>query len=81
MELCAVINLDTMHTFTTLLPGAVASFVDNEPSPILALLPTEADCREANCRDYMVSDIEPVFAASPALRGRDLSTPRKASAT
>lgn len=50
--------------FTTLLTGALASFVANEPAPILALLPTEADCR-----DYMVSDIEPIFEATPALRG------------
>lgn len=45
--------------FTTLLTSAVASFVANEPSPILCLLPAESDCR-----DYMVSDIEPIFAAS-----------------
>ena len=38
--------------FTTLLTGALASFVANDPSPILCLLPTEADCR-----DYMVSEI------------------------
>ena len=44
--------------FTSLLTGA------NEPAPILCLLPTEADCR-----DYMVSDLEPTFQASPALRG------------
>jgi len=50
--------------FTTLLTGAMASFVANEPAPILALLPTEADCR-----DYVVSDIEPIFDATPALRG------------
>ncbi len=50
--------------FTTLLTGALASFVANEPAPILALLPTEADCR-----DYVVSDLEPVFEATPALRG------------
>ncbi len=50
--------------FTTLLSGAVASFVANEPSPILALLPTEADCR-----DYVVSDLEPIFDATPTLRG------------
>jgi phage terminase large subunit GpA-like protein len=50
--------------FTTLLTGAIGSFVANEPSPILALLPTEADAR-----DYVVSDIEPIFAASPTLRG------------
>lgn len=48
--------------FTTLLTSAVASFVANEPSPILCLLPAEADCR-----DYMVSDVEPIFAASPAV--------------
>lgn len=50
--------------FTTLLTGALASYVANEPSPILALLPTEADCR-----DYVVSDLEPIFGATPALRG------------
>ena len=50
--------------FTTLLTGAIGSYVANEPAPILALLPTEADCR-----DYVVSDIEPIFAATPALRG------------
>lgn len=48
--------------FTTLLTSAVASFVANEPAPILCLLPAEADCR-----DYVVSDLEPVFAASPVV--------------
>ena len=48
--------------FTTLLTSAIASFVANDPSPILAVLPTEDDCR-----DYLVSDIEPIFSASPAL--------------
>jgi len=50
--------------FTTLLTGAIGSYTANEPAPILVLLPTEADAR-----DYVVSDIEPIFAASPALRG------------
>ncbi|WP_029074403.1 phage terminase large subunit family protein [Kaistia adipata] len=50
--------------FTTLLTSAMASFCSNDPSPILSLLPTEADCR-----DYMVSDVEPIFDASPALNG------------
>lgn len=50
--------------FTTLLTGALASYVANEPAPILALLPTEADCR-----DYTVSDLEPIFDATHALRG------------
>lgn len=48
--------------FTTLLSSAVASFVANDPAPILCLLPAESDCR-----DYVVSDIEPIFAASPAV--------------
>ncbi|CAA2104960.1 hypothetical protein MBUL_02956 [Methylobacterium bullatum] len=50
--------------FTTLLSGALASFVANEPSPILVLLPTESDCR-----DYVVSDLEPIFEATPVLNG------------
>lgn len=48
--------------FTTLLTSAVASFVANEPAPILFVLPAEADCR-----DYMVSDVEPIFEASPVV--------------
>jgi phage terminase large subunit GpA-like protein len=50
--------------FTTLLTGAIGSFVANDPAPILVLLPTEADAR-----DYMVSDIEPIFSASPTING------------
>jgi phage terminase large subunit GpA-like protein len=50
--------------FTTLLIGAIGSFVANEPCPVLVLLPTEADAR-----DYTVSDIEPIFQVSPLLRG------------
>jgi phage terminase large subunit GpA-like protein len=49
--------------FTTLLTGTIGAFIANEPSPLLVLLPTEADCR-----DYVVSDVEPIFAATPALR-------------
>ncbi len=48
---------------STLLTATIASYVANEPSAILALLPTEADAR-----DYVVSDLEPIFAASPELR-------------
>lgn len=50
--------------FTTLLTGAEASFVANDPCPVLCLLPTEADAR-----DYVVSDLEPIFAATPAVAG------------
>lgn len=50
--------------FTMLLSAAVAHFVANDPAPILLLQPTEADAR-----DYVVSDLEPIFEATPALRG------------
>lgn len=50
--------------FITIQSGALAGFIDNDSAPILCLLPTEADDR-----DYMVSDIEPIFAASTALAG------------
>lgn len=49
---------------TTLLTGTIANYAINEPSPIMLLLPAEADCR-----DYVVSDLEPIFNATPALRG------------
>lgn len=47
---------------STLLAAAVASFIANEPAPIMLLLPTQDDCR-----DVLVSDLEPIFAASPAI--------------
>ncbi|PZX14602.1 phage terminase large subunit family protein [Celeribacter halophilus] len=46
--------------YSMLLASTVASFVSNDPAPILALLPTEADAR-----DFVVSDLEPTFSASP----------------
>lgn len=51
--------------YTTLLTGMIASYVANDPAQILVVLPTDDDCR-----DYVVSEVEPVFAASPTLRGR-----------
>jgi phage terminase large subunit GpA-like protein len=51
--------------FTTLLTGAVASFVANDPAPIIVLQPTEDDAR-----DYIVSDLEPIFGASPTVQGQ-----------
>ena len=47
---------------STLLTATVGNYVANDPAPILLLLPTEADCR-----DYTVSDLEPIFAATPVL--------------
>lgn len=50
--------------FSFLLASAVASYVKNDPSRILLYLPTEAACR-----DFMINDLDPMFDASPALRG------------
>ena len=58
--------------FTCLLTSAIAYHVVQDPAPILCLLPTEADCR-----DFLVSDVEPLFEASPRLQGR-LPTPTTA---
>jgi phage terminase large subunit GpA-like protein len=48
---------------STMLASAIGHFIVNDPTSILLLLPTEADAR-----DVVVSDIEPIFAATPALR-------------
>ena len=50
--------------YSMLLTATLASYVANEPAPILALLPTESDAR-----DFVVSDLEPTFEATPVLRG------------
>ena len=50
--------------YTTLLTGATASYIANEPAPILTLLPTDD-----SCRTYIVSDLEPIFDASPVVSG------------
>lgn len=50
--------------YTAFLTGTLAAFVANQPSPILAVLPTQDDTR-----DYAVTDIEQTFEASPDLRG------------
>jgi phage terminase large subunit GpA-like protein len=50
--------------FTTLLVGGIASFVANDPCPVLVLMPTESDAR-----GIVVDEIEPTFAATPAVAG------------
>jgi len=50
--------------YTTILVGAIAGHVVNEPAPIMVLLPTEADGR-----NFVVSDLEPIFDASPVVSG------------
>lgn len=44
---------------TTLLTAAIAHFVENDPCPVLCLLPTET-----MCRNYVISDLEPLFETS-----------------
>jgi phage terminase large subunit GpA-like protein len=51
--------------FTTLPTDAMASFCSNDPGTDSGMRPIEADCR-----DYVVSDIEPIFVASPILSNR-----------
>lgn len=50
--------------FSSLVTAALASYVANQPCPVLAVLPTLDDAR-----DYAVGDVEGTFDASPALRG------------
>jgi phage terminase large subunit GpA-like protein len=50
--------------FTSLLIGVLAHHVVNDPCPVLCVLPVESDSR-----DFIASDLEPIFNASPSLRG------------
>lgn len=50
--------------FTTLLMGAVGHYASNDPCPVILLMPTEDDAR-----GIVVDDLEPLFAATPALAG------------
>lgn len=50
--------------YSTLLIGAIGHFAANDPAPILVVLPTEDDARR-----LVVDDLEPIFDASPALKG------------
>ncbi|PHR23274.1 MAG: terminase [Hoeflea sp.] len=50
--------------YTTLLVGLLGSHIANEPAPVLFVLPTEDDCR-----NFVVSNVEPTFEASPCLAG------------
>ena len=49
--------------FSTVVTAAIGHFVVNDPAQILCILPTKSDCR-----DYTISDIDPIFRASPVLR-------------
>lgn len=50
--------------YTTILVSAIAGYVVNEPAPIMVLLPTDD-----SCRSFVVSDLEPIFEASPVVAG------------
>lgn len=49
--------------FSTLITATIGAYCVNDPCPLIVYLPTEDDCR-----DYVVSDLEPIFEATPALR-------------
>lgn len=51
--------------YSTLLVGMIGAYVHNEPAPVLCVLPTESDARA-----FVVDSIEPIFAATPVLRGK-----------
>ncbi len=55
--------------FSSLLTAAIGYLCIERPSSILYLLPTEADCR-----GFVVDDIEPMFDSTPILQGK-LSSP------
>jgi phage terminase large subunit GpA-like protein len=50
--------------YTTILNGAIAHFVVNDPSLILVYLPNDD-----MARSFVISDMEPTFEDSPALKG------------
>lgn len=50
--------------YSTLLLAAIAYYIQNDPTSILAVLPTEDDVRS-----FVVTQLEPALAASPGLRG------------
>jgi phage terminase large subunit GpA-like protein len=50
--------------FSVLVAAAIGHFTTNDPLPVICLLPVESDCR-----DFVASDREPLFEASPALAG------------
>lgn len=47
---------------TTLMVGALASYVVNDPAPVLFVLPTEDDAKT-----FVTANVEPTFSASAAL--------------
>ncbi|GGD12001.1 terminase [Aureimonas glaciei] len=49
--------------YSQLLVAAIGHYVTNDPSPVLVVLPADADCRT-----FMTGSIEPTFAESPSLR-------------
>lgn len=50
--------------YSQLLAAALGHYAVNDPAPILTVLPADDDCRT-----LMVGSVEPMFDASPALRG------------
>jgi phage terminase large subunit GpA-like protein len=53
-----------MSGYSTLLVAAVASYVANDPAPIICLVPTQDDAR-----NFVVHTLEPVAETTPVLAG------------
>lgn len=51
--------------YSTLLVATIGAHVHNDPAPVLCVLPTESDARA-----FVVDSIEPIFEATPVLRGK-----------
>ncbi|MCE0742907.1 phage terminase large subunit family protein [Acetobacter sicerae] len=63
IERCTLVK-SVRTGLSTLITATVGAYVSNDPSPIMLLLPTDSDCR-----DVVVSDLDPIFSASPVLAG------------
>ncbi len=48
---------------TQAMTAALGHFVQNDPAPVIVVLPSEEDCRT-----FVVSNVEPVWSESPTLR-------------
>lgn len=51
--------------YSTLAVGALANYIANDPTQVLAVLP-----REQDCRTMVVDVMEPIFRSSPELAGK-----------
>ena len=73
VTMCKAVRLG----FSTLVTATIGAFSSNDPAPILLLMPTEADAR-----DVVVSEIEPIFQCVAGItRHAQPTTPKAARET